>query len=813
MSLHALAPAPAAPTASPSSQAVLATADAGPSFADRLAGVLCAPPMSGCATASSPSGPDAPAPTTRAAAAGPDRPADAPGAQDLAGPAAPTAGPVPPTPDGRTGALLSSGLPGEPDRAPPADSQGGVGPSSDPRAPAEAAVAQPGTIVQRSRFATPVAAVPAPPRPRGVVPSDNTADAATPAAALETSAAANSWVVATGPAAAAPTPAAPAAQPHAIAAEPFRAAAGTSTAGTSSHPARPARHAETKQPTMPDAGPATLDTAGSQATATALANGTVPAPTPAAPALPVPTTQPSAAPTAAEAVAGPEPARAAQAAGIISPGPTMPRAFATPAPAGPIVAASAAVPGALALTETPPQASPAAIEPAAGTRQAVAGQAPATPPVTLVSDPAATLPREMRASPPANPGPAATLLPMGTAGTTPAARMSIVSPATEATRPASPTAEAATAGQVPTAAPAAEVLAPAMRHAGPVQPDPARIGAGATPMPPAAALSASPAKPAPTTAAPIASHAEQPSPAPRATPTVEAAPPPAPAPAAAAPAARQPADPAAAAPPAAPAANATPLAVTADPAPASQPGNRMAPTVPDAEAAAPSTRQSRDEAVAERPDPTPLLSSVASPATPHPEVSGTLAGPAAPAAPTPAAAPAAAQLGPALVAVARPGGGQNITVRLDPAELGRVQIRIERRKDGPTRVTLTAERSQTLDLLVRDQTQLHRALDQAGLPTEGRSVVFRLAETASGSPPGGTTLPASAAFAQPPHTQSPPGGAGSAGFGDAGAGSGGFSPRDGGTGGHRRPPDGRSAIDDHRPAPARRPRAGIDITA
>ena len=205
--------------------------------------------------------------------------------------------------------------------------------------------------------------------------------------------------------------------------------------------------------------------------------------------------------------------------------------------------------------------------------------------------------------------------------------------------------------------------------------------------------------------------------------------------------------------------------MTADPAPASQPGTPHGPTVPDAEAAAPSTRQSRDEAVAERPDPdASLLSSVASPATPHPEVSGTPpAGRTRP--PTPAAAPAAAQLGPALVAVARPGGGQNITVRLDPAELGRIPIRIERRKDGPTRVTLTAERSQTLDLLVRDQTQLHRALDQAGLPTEGRSVVFRLAETASGSPPGGTTLPASAAFAQPPHTQSPraaPGAPGSA---------------------------------------------------
>jgi hypothetical protein len=150
-------------------------------------------------------------------------------------------------------------------------------------------------------------------------------------------------------------------------------------------------------------------------------------------------------------------------------------------------------------------------------------------------------------------------------------------------------------------------------------------------------------------------------------------------------------------------------------------------------------------------------------------------------------------------------------VRLDPAELGRVQIRIERRKDGPTRVTLTAERPQTLDLLVRDQIQLHRALDQAGIPNEGRSVAFRLDPTSTEQlPAGGTTPPAPATSQPQPAAQPTPA---TAGFADAGTGSGGFSPRDGGAGGHRRPSKGRPAIDDDGPAPARRLRAGIDITA
>jgi len=74
-----------------------------------------------------------------------------------------------------------------------------------------------------------------------------------------------------------------------------------------------------------------------------------------------------------------------------------------------------------------------------------------------------------------------------------------------------------------------------------------------------------------------------------------------------------------------------------------------------------------------------------------------------------------------------PDQSRRMTVRLDPAALGAVQIRVDRPKDGPARVEITVERPETLSLLLRDQPQLRRALDQAGIPAEGRNVVFQVA--------------------------------------------------------------------------------------
>jgi flagellar hook-length control protein FliK len=90
-------------------------------------------------------------------------------------------------------------------------------------------------------------------------------------------------------------------------------------------------------------------------------------------------------------------------------------------------------------------------------------------------------------------------------------------------------------------------------------------------------------------------------------------------------------------------------------------------------------------------------------------------------------------MAPALLAVAQaPGGGSRLTLRLDPAELGQVQIRIDRAQNATARVEITAERPETLALLQRDQPQLQRALDQAGVPADGRSLAFHIANQQTG---------------------------------------------------------------------------------
>ncbi len=91
----------------------------------------------------------------------------------------------------------------------------------------------------------------------------------------------------------------------------------------------------------------------------------------------------------------------------------------------------------------------------------------------------------------------------------------------------------------------------------------------------------------------------------------------------------------------------------------------------------------------------------------------------------PASASVYPQIAPALVSLAGgPAGTQRLTLRLDPVELGHVQIRIDRVRDAPPEISITADRPETLLLLQRDQHQLHRALDQAGIPADGRQVIF-----------------------------------------------------------------------------------------
>ncbi len=98
----------------------------------------------------------------------------------------------------------------------------------------------------------------------------------------------------------------------------------------------------------------------------------------------------------------------------------------------------------------------------------------------------------------------------------------------------------------------------------------------------------------------------------------------------------------------------------------------------------------------------------------------------APQLPAQAAAPhapamPAAQIAPVLVSLPTgPSQTQRLTVRLDPPELGQLDIRVDRSVAAAPKVEIRVERPETLALLIGDQPALHRALDQAGVPAEGR---------------------------------------------------------------------------------------------
>lgn len=65
-------------------------------------------------------------------------------------------------------------------------------------------------------------------------------------------------------------------------------------------------------------------------------------------------------------------------------------------------------------------------------------------------------------------------------------------------------------------------------------------------------------------------------------------------------------------------------------------------------------------------------------------------------------------------------GNKRFDIRLDPAELGRIDVRLEISDEGDVSAKLTVDRVETLQMLQRDARTLERAFEQAGLkPSEG----------------------------------------------------------------------------------------------
>jgi flagellar hook-length control protein FliK len=77
-------------------------------------------------------------------------------------------------------------------------------------------------------------------------------------------------------------------------------------------------------------------------------------------------------------------------------------------------------------------------------------------------------------------------------------------------------------------------------------------------------------------------------------------------------------------------------------------------------------------------------------------------------------------------------GNSSFDIRLDPPELGRIEVHLDVDKDGHVTSRLIADRSDTLDLLRRDSTGLERALQDAGLKTSDSGMQFSLRDQAGG---------------------------------------------------------------------------------
>ena len=71
-------------------------------------------------------------------------------------------------------------------------------------------------------------------------------------------------------------------------------------------------------------------------------------------------------------------------------------------------------------------------------------------------------------------------------------------------------------------------------------------------------------------------------------------------------------------------------------------------------------------------------------------------------------------------------GVDRFEIRLDPPEMGRIDVKMEVHKDGHVSAHMMADKQDTLDLLQRDQRALQQALQNAGLDADNSSLSFSL---------------------------------------------------------------------------------------
>jgi flagellar hook-length control protein FliK len=89
-------------------------------------------------------------------------------------------------------------------------------------------------------------------------------------------------------------------------------------------------------------------------------------------------------------------------------------------------------------------------------------------------------------------------------------------------------------------------------------------------------------------------------------------------------------------------------------------------------------------------------------------------------------------------------GKTRFEVRLDPADLGRIDVRIDVARNGQVTSHLIVEKPETLSMLKQDAPQLQQALNNAGLKTDSGGLQFSLRDQSSSSQNNGNQTPANA---------------------------------------------------------------------
>jgi flagellar hook-length control protein FliK len=89
-------------------------------------------------------------------------------------------------------------------------------------------------------------------------------------------------------------------------------------------------------------------------------------------------------------------------------------------------------------------------------------------------------------------------------------------------------------------------------------------------------------------------------------------------------------------------------------------------------------------------------------------------------------------------------GKSRFEIRLDPADLGRIDVRVDVDRNGQMTSHLTVEKPETLSMLRQDAPQLQRALDDAGFKTGDSGLQFSLRDQSSSGQNSGQDTPRNA---------------------------------------------------------------------